>query len=90
MREAHCTPYTTHPEATKMYQDLRSNYWWEGMKDDIARFVQKCLICQQVKVEHKKPPGLLMPLQVPEWKWSHITMNFVTGIPKSPQGHDAI
>ena len=31
-----------------------------------------------------------MPLQVPEWKWSHITMDFVTGLPKSSQGHDAI
>ena len=90
MREAHCTPYTAHPGATKMYQDLRANFWWEGMKDDIARFVQKCLICQQVKAEHKKPPGLLMPLQVPEWKWNHITMDFVSGLPKSPRGHDAI
>jgi len=60
------------------------------MKDDIARFVQKCLICQQVKAEHKKPPGLLMPLQVPEWKWSHITMDFLTGLPKSSHGHDTI
>ena len=42
-----------------------------------ASFVQKCLICQQVKAEHKKPSGLLMSLQVPEWKWSHITMDFV-------------
>ena len=73
-----------------MYQELRSNFWWEGMKDDIARFVQKCLICQLVKAEHKKPVGLHMPLQVSEWKWSHITMDFVTGLPKSPQGYDAI
>ena len=57
MTEAHCTPYTAHPGATKMYQDLRTNFWWEGMKKDIARFVQRCLICQQVKAEHKKPPG---------------------------------
>ena len=57
MTEAHCTPYTAHPGATKMYQDLRSNFWWEGMKKDIAKFVQRCLICQQVKAEHKKPPG---------------------------------
>ena len=90
MAEAHSTPYTAHPGATKMYQDLRSNFWWEGMKKDVAKFVQRCLICQRVKAEHKKPPGLLMPLQIPEWKWSHITMDFVTGLPKSPQGYDAI
>jgi len=39
MTEAHCTPYTAHLGTTKMYQDLRSNFWWEGMKNDIAKFV---------------------------------------------------
>jgi len=31
-----------------------------------------------------------MPLPPLEWKWSHITMDFVTGLPRSLQGHDAI
>ena len=84
MTEAHQTPYMVHPGAIKMYQDLRTNFWWEEMKKDIANFKQKCLICQQVKVEYKKPPGLLMPLSTLERKWSHITMNFVIGFPRSP------
>jgi len=53
MEEAHHTPYTVHPRVTKMYQDLRTNFWWEGMKRDIANFVLKCLTCQQVKAEHE-------------------------------------
>ena len=36
MIEAHHTPYMVHPGATKMYQDLRTNFWWEGMNKDIA------------------------------------------------------
>ena len=60
------------------------------MKRDVAKFVQRCLTCQQVEAEHKKPPGLLMPLPPPEWKWSHITMDFVSGFPRLSQGHDAI
>ena len=55
MREAHCTPNTAHPGSSKIYQDLRHNFWWDGMKIDISNFVHKCLICQQVKAEHKKP-----------------------------------
>jgi len=66
MIEGHCTPYTAHPRAIKMYQDLGSNFLWEGMKNDIANFVQRCLICQQVKAKHNKPSGLLMPLQILE------------------------
>jgi len=67
MLEAYCTPYTAHPGAAKMYQDLGTNFWWEGMKD-IANFVQKMSKCQEIKAEHKKPPGLRMPLSIPEWK----------------------
>ena len=50
--EAHTTPYSIHPGATKMYQDLRSLYWWSGMKRDVVEYVSRCLTCQQVKVEH--------------------------------------
>ena len=66
MAEAHHTSYMVHSGAIKMYQDLLINFWWEGMKKDIANFVQKCLICQQVKAEPKKPLGLLMALSIPE------------------------
>ena len=47
-------------------------------------------MCQQVKAEHQKPAGLLQPLEVPEWKWEHITLDFMTGLPRTQKGHDAI
>ena len=90
LEEAHSSAYAMHPGSTKMYRDLRENYWWNGMKRDIAEFVAKCLVCQQVKIEHQRPAGLLQPLPIPEWKWEHITMDFVTGLPRTPKGHDAI
>ena len=43
-----------------------------------------------VKVEHQKPVGELRPLEIPEWKWDCVTMDFVTGLPRSQEGHDAI
>ncbi|KAL6312880.1 hypothetical protein AAG906_022641 [Vitis piasezkii] len=55
MKEAHHSRFTVHPGETKMYHDLRRQYWWQGMKRDISQFVSKCLTCQQVKVEHQKP-----------------------------------
>ena len=53
------------------------------MKKDIAKFVAKCLVCQQVKAEHQKLAGLLQPLPIPKWKWDNVTMDFVTGLPQS-------
>nr|GFC35457.1 putative reverse transcriptase domain-containing protein [Tanacetum cinerariifolium] len=52
--------------------------------------VSKCLTCAKVKDEHKKPSGLLVQPEIPEWKWDNITMDFVTRLPKSSQGYDTI
>ncbi|KAD2805396.1 hypothetical protein E3N88_38773 [Mikania micrantha] len=62
LEEAHKSKYSIHPGATKMYRDLRRNYWWPGMKRDIVKYVEKCLTCMQVKAEHQKPYGKLQPL----------------------------
>ena len=90
LKEHHGSSFAVHPGGTKMYQDLKRQYLWKGMKKDVARFVAKCLTCQQVKIEHQKPAGMLQPLSIPEWKWDHVTMDFVTGLPKSTQGHETI
>ncbi|XP_020272428.1 uncharacterized protein LOC109847608 [Asparagus officinalis] len=37
-----------------MYKDLKLNFWWHGMKRDVAHSVAKCLVCQQVKAEHQR------------------------------------
>ena len=73
-----------------MYRDLKENFWWKGMKRDIAQFVAKCLVCQRVKAEHQKPAGPLQSLMIPQWKWEKITMDFVTGLPKTPKSNDAV
>ena len=52
MKEAHETLYSIHPGGTKMYQDLKQNFWWHDMKRETAIFVQNCDICQRVKAEH--------------------------------------
>ncbi|KAL5569846.1 hypothetical protein UlMin_026421 [Ulmus minor] len=90
LSEAHATPYSVHPGATKMYQDLKERFWWSGMKKEVAEYVAKCLICQKVKAEHQRPGGELQPLDIPEWKWDQITMDFVVGLPRTTKGHDAI
>jgi transposase InsO family protein len=90
MKEAHETPYSIHPGGTKMYQDLKEQFWWHGMKREIASFISKCDICQRVKAEHQRPAGLLQPLQVPEWKWDSVGMDFITGFPRSSRGNDSI
>ena len=90
LREAHSTPYSVHPGTTKMYKDLKMHYWWPRMKKDVVEYVAQCLTCQQIKAEHQRPAGKLQPLDIPEWKWEHITMDFVVGLPRTREGHDSI
>ena len=73
-----------------MYQDLRQSFWWTRMKREIAKFVSECDVCRRVKAEHQRPAGTLCPIDVPEWKWDEVGMDFITGFPKSKKGNDAI
>nr|GEZ10389.1 putative reverse transcriptase domain-containing protein [Tanacetum cinerariifolium] len=68
LTEAHSSLFFVHPGSTKMYHDLKQHFWWSGMKRDVATFVSRCLICQQVKIEHQRASGLLQPLDIPVWK----------------------
>ena len=64
--EAHCAKFSVHSGGDKMYQDLKLMFWWSRMKKDIVQYVSRCLTCQKVKSEHKRPCGLLQPLEIPE------------------------
>ena len=59
LSEAYNTPYSIHLGATKMYKDLREQFWWSGMKKEVAEYVAKCLTCQKIKVEHQRIGGEL-------------------------------
>ncbi|KAL0560422.1 hypothetical protein IC582_000827 [Cucumis melo] len=90
LSEAHSSPFSMHPGSTKMYQDLKRVYWWLNMKREVAEFVSRCLVCQQVKAPRQKPAGLLQPLSIPEWKWENVSMDFITGLPRTLRGFTVI
>nr|GFB13934.1 hypothetical protein [Tanacetum cinerariifolium] len=71
----------------KMYQNLKPLYWCPNMKADIATHVSKCLTYAKVKIEHQKPSGLLQQPDITIWKWERITIDFVSGLLRTPSGH---
>jgi hypothetical protein len=90
LKEAHETVYSIHPGSEKMYQDLKKWFWWYGMKREIAEYVARCDSCQRIKAEHQRPAGLLQPLQIPQWKWDEIGMDFIVGLPRTRAVYDSI
>ena len=65
LRECHHSKLTIHPGGNKMYRNMKQTYYWEGMKRNVGKFISKCMNCQLVKAEQKKPSGLLQPLEFP-------------------------
>jgi uncharacterized protein involved in tolerance to divalent cations len=73
-----------------MYHDLKATYWWYGMKREVAEYVALYDTNQRIKAEHQRLARLLQPLQVPEWKWEEIAMDFIMGLPRTQSGYDFI
>ena len=63
--EAHSSKLSTHLGSSKMYQDLKSHFWWTKMNKEIAAYVARYDVCSRVKVDHLKPGEPLQPLSIP-------------------------
>jgi hypothetical protein len=88
--EAHKSKFPIHPGSTKMYQDLKQNFWWSNMKVDVAKYVAECDTCHRMKASHLKSARVLQPLLIPMWKWDDISMNFIVVLPLTPIKKDSI
>jgi hypothetical protein len=86
----HNVPYAGHPGYQKTMAAVKIHYFWLGMKKEIAEYIAKCMEYQKVKAEHRHLVGLLQPLPILEWKWEVVTMDFITGLPRTGKQHDFI
>lgn len=89
LQSVHDVPLVGHPDYFKTYRQIRERFTWKGVKNDVLCYVKECITCQQNKAEHTYLAGLLQPLPISEQKWESITMDFITGLPRS-QGKDCI
>lgn len=80
---AHSTRLTCHPGINRTLAFLRQRFWWPTMDADTRSFISACSVCAQNKTSTRPSSGLLRPLPVPGRPWSHIALDFVTGLPPS-------
>lgn len=69
--------------SSKLVATIHQRFWWPTRERDIRCLVASCSVCAQTKSSNSPPAGLLRPLPIPSRPWSHIALDFVTGLPPS-------
>ena len=85
LRECHDHPTSGHPGVDRTVWRARRWYYWPGMYVDTRRYVKQCQVCQKVKPEQRKPPGL-MGFRTPEDPWAVVATDIMGPLPTSTQG----
>ncbi|GJP43592.1 hypothetical protein CLOM_g3035 [Closterium sp. NIES-68] len=90
LEEYHDVLYAGHFGSNKTLTGIAKHYYWPDLADDVQKFVTSCDTCQRMKSSKQKKAGLLQPLPVPEQPWQVVSLDFITGLPPTSSGHDAI
>ncbi|CAI7823748.1 unnamed protein product, partial [Closterium sp. NIES-54] len=90
LEEFHDVLYAGHFGSNKTLAGIAKVYYWPHMANDVQKFVTSCDTCQRMKSSKQKKAGLLQPLLVPEQPWQVVSLDFITGLPPTNVGHDAI
>ncbi|PKA48408.1 hypothetical protein AXF42_Ash021618 [Apostasia shenzhenica] len=89
IRSIHTGSSGGHSGYIPILHKLKSIFHWRGMGKATKRILQECEVCQINKYEHVATPGLLQPLPIPDKVWTHVSLDFIDGLPKS-SGKDTI
>ncbi|MCO5562491.1 hypothetical protein L7F22_016118 [Adiantum nelumboides] len=88
--ECHAPPYAGHRGIDATVKAVDTFFYWPTLRRDVDAFVRSCLVCQKVKFDRQKAPGLLQPLPIPDKPWESIAMDFIFDLPRTPTGYDGI
>ena len=81
LKNCHDALPSGHPGQKGTFELLSREFYWPKMRDDVARYVRNCEVCQRIKSARHSPYGHLKPLQIPQARWTSVSMDFITGLP---------
>ena len=79
-----------HQGIEQTYSAVHKLFYWPQMNNDVCNYVKSCDSCQHIKASQQVPAGLLQPLPIPRQPWDQVSMDFITQLPKTKAGWDAI
>jgi hypothetical protein len=90
LREEHDAVIAGHQGVERTYDRMHRHYYWPKLSKDVKDYVLSCDTCQRVKASQQSPAGLLQPMPIPQNCWESISMDFITQLPLTKNGNDAI
>ena len=90
LKEYHDSLLGGHQGISRTEEMLQRNFYWPHMHKTICQYIKSCDSCQRSKISTEKTAGLLNPLPIPVGLWKTVSMDFITKLPKSKRGNDAI
>ena len=90
LAEEHDTPFGGHQGIDRTFEKIDRAFWWPTLRKDVGDYVHTCHKCQRSKAGNQPPSGMLQSLDVPERRWSDVSMDFITALPLSERGNTQI
>ena len=90
LQEHHDSSAAGHLGRDKTYERVHRRFWWKNLLADVLDYCKSCHQCQLAKTSNLKAAGLLHPIPPPLKRWEEITVDFITGLPLTVRGNDAI
>lgn len=90
LQELHSAPYSGHFGFEKTFERVARLFYWPGMAEDTRAYIRACISCQANKPSNLRPAGELSPLPIPARRWQSVSMDFITQLPRTERGFDAI
>ncbi len=79
-----------HLGVDKTLAAMQQLFYWPNMVDDVRLYIKTCERCQKNKPSNLKKAGLLTPLPIADNPFESVSLDFITELPETQRGHDAL
>ena len=74
----HDAPLSGHLGRNKTLRVIQERFWWPSLTDDVRRYVQSCIVCQERKGDVNKRWAPLHPSAPCDAPWERVAMDIVS------------
>ena len=90
LHDCHEAVTAGHLGFAKTYELAQRRFYWPSMDATIRAYITSCGTCQRDKSRNAPAENYMQPTDVPLEPWSSISMDFITRLPATSSGADAI